>query len=259
MSINFKRTENYTGIPSINMKGLGTVGVKSKHTPPPFLPDQLSNLLYWFDPTQGLTLNGSQIIKWDKRAGSESVSMSLIKNPDGYQYPPPTVATYNGKTILSFDKSLRQQLVSNIDIEYKCATMYVVCLFSGTTFKTDGYTTSGLGSKGSYRYSVLAGRNSTLVVDDGTGKLDGGSNLSFSFNVLHIFAWTSPVYLLPAGRDFIGLNCGLGSAYHYPTYWGEMWNGYIGDIIGLSPVATAEQDNKVMTYLADKWGVTLVS
>lgn len=254
MTIKMKKSSSF--IPTFHeLKTRGTSGRLKIYTyvppPPPWTPERITGLQFWFDPADDYTDNTS-VGLWAKRAGSvaiNSVTQATASNK-------PTRDTHtNGQRVLRFDSSASQYLVNpeGPTILWDYGYLIYVALYDvGSVFSsspsavsggdaTDGLTENGINGTTTWRLD-----GGTYYRTDGIETREAGLGTPHVYTCYRYYQEV-PYYIFP--HTLKGLNVGRDRTYDY-------WGGWIGDIVSLNSATSSISDvEEVENYLATKYGL----
>jgi hypothetical protein len=223
---------------------------------PPFTVESLSPVLWYdFSDETTVTTSGTEITAVTSKG---SRAWTLSKSTTGPQY----VTGINGKKCLDWGNASHSNYLRNTDTtSTSIAEVYVVMdAAGGTSGQYESYAGLFTGTGFSAWYFLGFG---TSYTQSGTSFdqafINGGTNNRFSTS-----HFDSPSVDDPA---IVRINYSVGTTFNATdgfqigidrTNAPRSWKGLIGEYIVFSSVLNATDRNALQSYLAAKWGITLV-
>ena len=227
-----------------------------------FTPKNLTGLLGWWDASNAtsVTLSGGFVSEWRDISGSGlHVSQSVEANRPG-------TTTVNGRTAIDFDGS--NDYLERTSFSGTVGTVFTTHILDATNVAYGIYsflrpnTPSGLygmemlfASANDYRTRGLTG--STSIFNSGvagslvarvTAHTYSGSASACSVDRAAMAGTSSSTF---SNKETILFGSRFSNAYTLPM------NGKMCEIVAYDRVLSAAEINRVESYLATKWGVTL--
>lgn len=250
MTIKMKKSSSF--IPTFHkLKTKGSSGSSKIYTyvpPPPWTPEKIDGLLFWYDPADTYT-DGENVGTWTKRAGSQGTTLTSSGTAR------PTRSELNGARILSFDRSLSQVLSCAVGTTWTLGVVICVAQYvssgGGTFTGYNGLFTSNQGDSGLVVWIGTPGYDTFYDFGMATLYTDGAETMSAGIDSPHVYRAVGRYDVV---TDGYGMAVGRDRIY---TYAERYWNGLIGDIVGLPRDASAEDIAATENYLRAKYGLSL--
>lgn len=236
-------------------------------SPPTFAPDDLTDLLAWYDADDASTFtysSGTRVSQWDNKSGQVGAWGNLTQAATGDQ-PTRSTSVLNGKAGVYFDimDTCYMELLGSgspwpatfffvhriLDSIHVNAALWSI---DQTTSDYQISRSASLGTEFDYQFS---GRD-TIQLFNGeavnqnlifAGRFDTGPNLSHAYLNGSTNSISTTLQSHTGGLDFY-LNANRST--------GRTPESYHHEVLVYDRVLTASETNQVGNYLAAKWGLT---
>ena len=219
-----------------------------------------SALVAWWDPTQGISLNGSTVSSWTDRVGSIVASQATTASQPPYSatglngYPAllPTAAN----NFLTIATAQLTQLPQGTTPSYMATV-------AGSTINSQYYYLFGYGAQANTKDRAIGQTVSEAAyVDTGNSSVTStstwyGNTLILEWSLLSTGSSTLYTNATSTGtgtQTNLGTGAVSGAIGKWPSF-GNTWIGPIGDIIVCNAIPSASAQAKMQGYLAWKYGL----
>ncbi len=221
-----------------------------------------ANLNLWLKADRGLTLsNGVSVTGWLDQSGHKyHVSQSNSADQPRYQ-----AAAINGNSVVAFDKTdwLNRTIQGSALFDPRQATVLFAkqSVSGGVWFKWESTPSNRVG------FELNSGATRFDMANDSSGKLNGITPVTDTFHLVSGLKSATNQFIYVDGREDVTrsntsalittpiVNLAIGKNYN----GGLEWNGTFGEVIVFGrPLSTSER-TQVESYLALKYGTTLLT
>jgi len=223
---------------------------------------QTTNLKLWLKAEDGITVNGTTVQEWDDNSPAlNNVFQSTAANQPVYN---------NATSLINFNPALTfNGSATRLSTTYPVFGMgnlsYTAFGVVNTTttagyryWLSDGTATTNQAVGFAHNAATLSNVNwsndlSTGTIATGTTYLEGFTRDNSSFVRNNLLFGKNVATSSVSGLNKVNT---LGSVGSDPNST-QIWNGQIGEIIAYQSVLTPAEQQKIHSYLAVKWGLTL--